>query len=417
MTAWLDAWAELLATLSRNPVRTGLTAAGVAWGMFMLVVMSGFGSGLEEGVRASLGRRATNAVWFWGRSTAMPWKGQRAGAPVRLQNSDLDAIQAEVQGVERVAAGNTLGGYRSRSFIRRGGRSGSFEMLGTTDAYRHIHPMSVGAGRYLNPTDLADRRRVGVLGATAAEELFADGEPIIGQQVEVAGAFFQVVGVFSSELPGDDGERAEAALHVPLTTFQQAYRQGDRVRWLAITGAPHIDAEALEGEVRAVLQQRHGVHPDDTPALGSRNGGAEFARLQNTFAAIRGLVLFVGGMTVLAGAFGVTNVMLVAVRERTREFGLRRAVGATAAGIRRMVLREAVLLTVVAGVVGLLCGVGVLEAARLAFGAEHAVLGAPRLDPTLILGAGGAMVLAGGIAGLLPAARAAAISPVDALRS
>lgn len=414
---WADSWQELLATLGRNPVRTGLTAAGVAWGMFLLVLMSGFGSGLEDGVRQSMGRRATNAVYFWGRRTTLPWQGNRAGRPVRFRNSDLDAIAEQVEGIKLLAAGNQLGGWRTRSIVTVGEESGSFEILGSTPDYAEIQPTRLAAGRFLNPLDLQQRRRVAVVGSEIVRELYPPDATVVGTEIEAAGAIYTVVGVFASRLSGDDGERAESSVWVPITTFQQAYNQGDRVSWMAFTGEDHVDANDLEASIRAVLLKRHGVHPDDRPALGSRNGGAEFARIQRTFVGIRAMVLFVGGMTVLAGAFGVTNVMLVSVRERTREFGLRRAVGATQAQIRLLVLREAVLLTLVAGELGLLAGVGVLEVAGAALAEGAPGFGTPRLDAGLVVGAAIAMVLAGVVAGLLPASRAAAITPVQALRS
>ncbi len=417
MTAWADSWQELLATLGRNPLRTGLTAAGVAWGMFLLVFMSGFGSGLEDGVQSSMGRRATNAVYFWGRSTTLPWQGNRAGRPIRFRNSDLEAAREQVEGIALLAAANQLGGYRTRSLVTVGEKTGSFQVLGTTPDYAKIQPTRIAAGRFLNPRDLEERRRVAVLGQEVVTELYPSGVDPIGSTLEGNGAVYTVVGVFASRLSGEDGERAESSVWVPMTTFQQAYNQGDRVSWLAFTGEDNVDATTLEDEIRAVLHKRHGVHPSDRPALGSRNGGAEFARIQRTFAGIRAMVLFVGAMTVLAGAFGVTNVMLVSVRERTREFGLRRAIGATQAQIRRLVLREAVLLTVVAGELGLLAGVGLLELAGAALAEGAPGFGTPRLDAALVVGAAVAMVFSGIIAGLLPASRAAAISPVDALRS
>jgi putative ABC transport system permease protein len=298
-----------------------------------------------------------------------------------------------------------------------GDKSGSFQLLGSTPDYARIQPTRIEAGRFLNPRDLAGRRRVAVIGQEVVRELYPAGTDPIGTPIECNGAIYTVVGVFASRLSGEDGERAESSVWVPITTFQQAYNAGDRVSWLAFTGEDDIDATELEDKIRAVLHTRHSIHPDDRPALGSRNGGAEFERIQNTFTGIRAMVLFVGAMTVLAGAFGVTNVMLVSVRERTREFGLRRAIGATQAQIRRLVLREAVLLTVIAGEAGLLAGIGLLELAGAALAEGAPGFGTPRLDAALVVGAAAAMVLSGIIAGLLPASRAAAISPVDALRS
>ena len=411
---WLEAWQELVGTLIRSPIRTGLTAAGVAWGMFLLVLLSGFGAGLEEGVQSSLGRRATNAVIFWSRSTSLPYKGHRAGRPVRFTNSDMAAIVDQVEGIEYIVPQNQLGGWRGQAMIRLGTESTTARVLGNGPALRHVRPMRIDAGRYINVRDEQERRRVIVLGRQIAEDLSATDAPLIGQRVSIDGIWFTVVGLFSSLTDDEDAERFEASAHIPLATFQQAFREGERVRWFSMTGRPEISAEQIETEARTVLASRHRVHPEDRPAIGSRNAGANYRRLQATFAGIRAFVLLVGTMTLLAGAFGVTNVMLVSVGERTPELGLRRALGATRQQIQQMILRESLLLTLVAGQTGLLAGVAVIELARHLPG--DSPLGAPHVDASLVGVAALLMSLAGIVAGALPAARAAAIPPIQALR-
>ena len=414
LARWLDAWQELVGTLARNPIRTGLTAAGVAWGMFLLVMLSGFGAGLEAGVQSSLGRRATNAIWFWSRTTSLPYKGGRAGRPVHFTNADMEAIVQQVDGIEFIVPQNQLGGWRGQSLITLGTESTTGAVTGHVETYRHIQPMRLDEGRYLNHRDEDGRRRVAVVGRQIAEDLSPEGGSVLGERVAVDGSWFTVIGVFSSRLSSEDADRVESSVHIPLSTFQQAFRQGDRVRWFGMTGAPDASAERIEAEARAVLAARHRVHPEDKPAIGSRNAGANYRRLQATFAGIRAFVLLVGTMTLLAGAFGVTNVMLVSVGERTPELGLRRALGATRGQIRQMILRESLLLTLVAGQTGLLAGVAVIELARRM--PNDSPLGAPHIDATLVGVAAILMVLAGVVAGALPAARAAAITPIQALR-
>ncbi len=414
MHRWTDAWQELVGTLLRNPLRTGLTAAGVAWGMFLLVLLTGFGAGLEQGVASSLGRRATNAVYFWGRTTSLPVRGLRPGRPVLFTNSDADAILKHVDGIAHIAPRNQLGGWRGQSTVTLGTANTTASVTGEVEAYRHIQPLRLDTGRYLNARDQAERRRVAIVGRQVAEDLSTPSPLTVGDRISVDGTSFLVVGIFSSRLSGEEGDRVETGVHIPLSTFQQAFRQGERVRWFALSGRPDASAEAIEADTRALLQQRHSVHPDDLPAIGSRNAEAQYRRMQTTFRGIRAFVLLVGAMTLLAGAFGVTNVMLVSVGERTPELGLRRALGATQSQVRAMILRESLLLTVVAGQTGLLAGVALIEVARRL--PNDSPLGAPHVDAALVAVASVLMALAGVVAGLLPATRAAAISPIEALR-
>jgi putative ABC transport system permease protein len=414
---WAEAWEELIGTLGRNPLRTLLTAAGVAWGMLMLVGMAGAGEGLQGAMRRSLGDDAANTVYVWARRTALPHAGYRAGRELTLRNGDAEAIAAQIPGVSRVAPRIQLGGYRAAVAVRtEGGEEQSLSVSGDSPDFFIVQPIELIEGRALSWRDMEARRRVVLLGVQAAEQLFGRGARAEGRMVAVQDVWFTVVGVFRSPIPGDDGDRAEGAVHVPLTTFQQAFHTADRLNWIAVGLDDDADSVAVEARVRALLARRHGVHPDDAPAFGSNNAAQAFQRMQNTFKGVRAFVLFVGGMTLLAGAFGVTNVMLVSVRERTAELGLRRAVGATPADLRRMIVREAMLLTVLAGEVGLLSGLGLLELASLAAGADHPVLGQPRVDAGLVLLASALMAAAGAVAGLLPAARAAAVHPVEALR-
>lgn len=411
----LEPWIELGLVLSRHKLRTALTALGVFWGMFMLLLMTGFGSGLEQGVQRSLGGWATNAVFVWGRRTSMPHAGLQPGRNIGFENADAVAI-SELDDVAVIAPRTQLGGWRGRNEIRGNGNIGEFQVMGDVPEIRVVNPVELTAGRWLNPLDMDERRKVAVIGSQVRDELYRGVDPV-GMNLLVNGVAFLVVGVFESPLDGDAGERAASTIHVPLSSFQQAFHTGDRLGWITFVGHDHVSGIELEAQVRSLLYERHSIHPDDEPALGSYNAEDEFSKIQNTFAGIRLFVAVVGSLTLLGGVFGVSNILLISVKERTREIGLRRAVGAPVRSILAMVIREALVITLVSGYLGLVCGVALLEGVAVWVGDSHEVLGDPQIDLTVAAVAGGALVLGALLAGFVPARRAAAIHPVEALRA
>ena len=413
----LDTWGEIAQTVRRNRLRAALTAAGVFWGMFMLLLMQGFGTGMENGVQRTMGNFATNSVYMWGRSTAMPHKGHRAGRPVDFNNADVAYLAASVPEIEHLAPRLQLGGHRGGSLITRGSRNGSFQVAGDVPAYRQIQPMVIDSGRFLNELDLSDRRKIAIIGQQVFEELFESDEEPVGEHITINSIDFTVVGVFHSTIGGDDGDRFNSTIHIPFSTFQTAFHAGDSVGWFALGARAEVDAAMLEEHVRGLLSERHGVHPEDNRAIGSFNASEEFSRLQNLFDGIAMLVWFVGAMTLLSGVIGVSNIMLISVQERTREIGIRRAIGASQRAVVVMILQEAVALTTTSGYVGLVFGVACLEGLSRFVGPDNEVLSEPGVELSVALGAAGLLVVLGAFAGLLPALRAAAIHPVQALRA
>lgn len=412
----LDTWQELGDALRANPVRTALTMAGVFWGTFMLVLMLGFSVGLEEATYRTLRGNVTNAVFVWGGRTRLPYRGRQPGRWVQYRNADVGALQ-QLEGMLHLAPRNQLGGYRDGTPVSRGSETGAFEIMGDTPAFAHIQTVVWDAGRFINQLDLDRKRKVAVIGSQVHEALWPDGGDPLGDWIRVRGVYFQVVGLFHSRSGDDRGDREEQTVHIPFTTFQQSFNMGDRVRWFAMVAAPHVDGTVLEAEVKATLAERHDVHPEDSQALGSYNAEKEFRRIQGLFAGIRGLTWLVGAATLLSGAVGVSNVLLIVVRERTAEIGVRRALGATPWSIIQMILAEALTMTSLAGMAGLVGGIAVLELAGLAIGPDNPSFGLPRVEPGAALTALALLGVAGVIAGVMPARRAVAIQPVEALRA
>jgi putative ABC transport system permease protein len=415
----LDHWQEIKTALLRNRLRTALTAFGVFWGIFLLMVMLGSGAGLKNGVMRGFSDGATNSFFIWTQRTSKPHRGMPAGRRVELDNGDVTAIREKVPEVEVVAPRNQLGGFGGGNNVTRGRKSGAFNVNGDYPDIARIRPVRIQKGRFLDPIDVDERRKVAVIGSRVKDLLFARGEEAIGQAIEIRGVYFQVVGVFSSLQSGDDAEREAQTIFVPFTTFQRAFNFGNRVGWLAVTVKPSVPASVAEKGVLDLLRSRHRVAPDDARAFGHFNLEEEFAKVQGLFTGIRLLVWLVGIGTLAAGAIGVSNIMLIIVKERTKEIGIRRAVGARPSAIVAQVVLESVILTSISGYAGLVAGVALVELVGrlLPKGSGNAMFLNPDVGVGEALQALAILIGAGVLAGLAPAQRALKVSPMMALRS
>lgn len=414
----LDAWQEVFATLRKNRLRTFLTGFGVWIGIVILLVMMGTGRSLESGVRKNMAGFATNAVFVWGQRTSMPYAGLPPGRQVRYDNGDVEALR-QLDEIEHLAPRNQLGGFMGGFNVKYGGKTGSFTVAGDYPDVQHVQTPQIEAGRFLDPLDVAERRKVAVIGTGVVDQLYPPGAEPIGTYLEISGVFFQVIGVFDTRQTGDNKERTVNTIHVPFTTFQQAFNYGDNVGWFAITGKPHVSAAALEEKVREVLQQRHKIHPDDDMAIGSFNAGKEFGKMTSVFLVINLVLGAAGAMTLLAGVIGVTNIMLISVRERTKEIGVRKALGATPSTIVRMIVTESVVLTAIAGYLGMVSAIGLLRAfdAVITQVGDELPFGPTNINFSVAVAAAITLVVFGALAGVIPAYHAAKIQPVEALRT
>jgi putative ABC transport system permease protein len=414
----LDHWREIYAALGANKLRTFLTAFGVFWGILMLMVMLGSGTGLENGVNQDFADNATNSFWVWSQRTSMAYRGLPQGRPLQMTNDDTAAIRERVAEVKVLAPRNQLGGWRGGNNVSRGKQAGAFSVFGDYPQIMDVEPVRITEGRFLNRFDLEDQRKVAVLGPRVAEILFEPGEEPIGDHIRINGVYFKVVGLFEP-IDAEDQQEQES-IYVPFTTFQKAFNQGNRVSWFAITSQDDVPASIAEEKVLALLRQRHRVHPEDTRAFGHFNLEEEYDQVQGLFIGIRTLIWIVGIGTLAAGVIGVSNIMLVIVRERTHEIGVRRAIGASPGSVMSQIILEAVLLTSVAGYVGLIAGMWLMDlTARIlaAGGGETRMFINPGVDLTSALQALVVLIVAGTLAGIIPARRAVSISPVDALRA
>jgi putative ABC transport system permease protein len=415
----LDHWQEIKTAMLRNRLRTALTAFGVFWGIFLLMVMLGSGTGLRNGVTRGFSGGATNSFFIWTQRTQKPYRGMPAGRQIQLDNRDVTAVRDKVPEVQVVAPRNQLGGFGGGNNVNRGRKSGAFNVTGDYPTIASIQSFDIHQGRFLDPLDIEEVRKVAVIGTRVRDVLFEKGEEPIGESVEIRGVYFQVVGVFGSRQSGDDGERESQTIFVPFTTFQRAFNFGDRVGWLAVTSDPGVPASVAETKVLDLLRARHKVAPDDTRAFGHFNLEEEYSKIQGLFSGISILVWLVGIGTLAAGAIGVSNIMLIIVKERTKEIGIRRAVGARPAAIVAQIVLEAVILTAAAGYAGLVAGIAVMELVGSLLPADggNTMFSNPDVGIAEALRALAILVAAGVVAGLAPAQRALQVSPMVALRS
>jgi putative ABC transport system permease protein len=404
----LDRWREILDVLLRRKLRTGLTALSVAWGIFMLVILLAAGNGLSSGVRLEFARDAINSVWIESGVTSKPFGGNPSGKRVQLQLDDVPLIQKLVPGLHgldvRFDAGDKV--------VSRGQRQRRSEIRGCLPGRADVHPMLFTAGRFIDEDDVRERRRVAVIEKKAEEALFLPGEEAVGTWVNLAGSPAQVVGVFEEA----DDESEQGLIYLPLPTAQLVFGGGTRIDEMAFM----VDTDAagtavIVDDLRRVLSPRKGFALEDQRALRVGNRQERFDRITGLFAGINAFVWLIGLGTILAGVVGVSNIMLISVSERTREIGVRKAVGAQPAAIVRMIVEEALLVTLISGYLGLVAAVAVTNlVARVLPRTQF--FHNPQIDLGVGLAATGVLVLAGTLAGLFPALRAARINPIAALR-
>ncbi len=404
-----DAWQEIFDTVRHNKLRTALTGFAVAWGIFMLVVLLGSGKGLEHGVDYQFRDDAVNSIWISSGQTSVAYKGMQPGREVQFDNQDYDEVTTRVPGVEYASARFWIFGSQQVNYKNE---NGSYTIRAVHPGHQVLERTKVVSGRYLNELDLRQFRKSALLGTLVAAALFRDEDPI-GKEIRIGGISFKVVGVFDDE----GSEREREFIYLPISTAQRTFNGGNRLSQILYTtgDASLAESEKMAGASRRILSVNHTFDPDDERAIYVNNNVENYQKIVALTGAIRLFVWVVGIGTLLAGVVGVSNIMLVAVRERTREIGIRKALGATPASIVGLVLQESVLITTVAGYAGLVLGVLVLEGLSRAI-PDAAFFRNPQVDLRVALSATVLLIVAGTVAGFFPARRAAAIRPNEALR-
>ena len=413
----LDNWQEIWAVLRANRLRTFLTAFGVFWGILMLMCMLGFGSSIQVGSKRQMRGLATNLLFIWGQASTESFDGLPPGRAVRFDTADIEILR-RLPSIEWLAPRIQLGGFGNSSTVTYEGKTGSFQVMGDSAELRHIVAFQYEEGRFLNERDIDEARKVAVIGHALRDELYPENVDPLGTYIKISGVYFQVIGVTKTLAGGEQGDQDAHTVNVPFTTMKSAFHTGDHVNWFALTAKPGTDGPELERQVRAALGAHHRVSPTDKLAIGSFNLFELFSKFEVFFVVLALLAWVVGGMTLIAGAVGVMNIMLITVKERTKEFGVRKALGATPSSVIAMVLKESIVLTTLAGLVGISAGVGLLAGmGALLEHVQNSPFGPPDVGLKTVLEAVAVLVGAGALAGIMPAAHAASIKPVEALRS
>jgi len=394
--------------LLRRKLRTALTALSVAWGIFMLVVLLAAGNGLATGVQTAFARNAVNSVFVMAGQVSKAHQGSPVGKRLKLDNEDFGLVQRTVTSLDasdvRYQPGPKL--------VSHGRRSGSFTIRGCLPGRAVVHGTQMSLGRFVDQDDVRERRHTAAMDSKAAEILFAPGEDPIGQWINLGGVMFEVVGVYEEH----ETEGQTNMIYIPETTAQTAFAGGTMVHQIAFTvDAGLSESQAQLADFRMAITGRKNVAPDDDRAIHIGNTQESYEKIMALFRGIRGFVWLIGLGTVLAGIVGVSNIMLISVSERTREIGVRKAIGAPPSTIVRMIVEEALVITCASGYLGLVAAVAVVNvAARLIPKTDY--FANPDVNLGIGLAATGLLVVAGTLAGLFPALRAARINPIAALR-
>ncbi len=401
-----DTWQEVLDSMSKNKLRTGITMIGVWWGILLLIALLGCAKGMENSFNKFFGDFATNSVFIWGQNTSRPFQGFQEGRRVELTLSDAKRIEENIPGIEFVVPRN-----QNQAQVIRGTQSANFSIAGDFPLLDLVQKKKLIHGRFLNSSDIEDKRKVAVITIDTYEQLFEKDEQAVGEIIKINNSNFTVIGVIEEDQFGNSN------VHIPFSTFQQMYNYGERIGWLMVTGKTDYSIKQIESDTKLLLRNMNNIHPKDQRAFGSFNLGKEFGKLTGFLKGMQFLTWFVGIATLIAGVFAIGNILLITVKERTKEIGVRRALGATPFEIKRQIVTEAVFLTMISGLLGIITGGWILIAIDALFGQGiDATLVNASVPISVVFVALLILVALGTIIGLIPAFKATSVRPIQALR-
>jgi len=403
-----DKWLEILSTIQQNKLRTFLTGFSVGWGIFMLIILLGSGKGLQNGVESEFEDDAVNTLWVNGGMTSLSYKGMQAGRYIQLKESDAYDINKLLDTLGETSIRYDIWKQNTISYKNK---YLSYDIKCVTPNYGSVERIIIKEGRFINEHDMRDIRKVACIGRLVKTGLFGEVDPI-GEMISVNEIPFKVIGVFDD----GGGDRDIRRIYIPYSTAKIIYSLQNKVGRIPIqTNANLEQSLALEKRVKRLLAGTHDFDPNDPRAIHIWNTIEDFMEFTNLFSMIRKFIWFIGIMTIIAGIVGVSNIMIIIVKERTKEIGIRKAIGASPSSIIGLIMLESVLITSFAGYVGLVVGTFVLEAISKYVPALDYFRN-PEVDIQTALIATAVLVISGAVAGLIPAMRAANVKPIEALR-
>ena len=410
-----DSWQEIFGSIKKSKLRTAITVIGVLWGVFLFITLLGAAKGMENGFDREFKNLATNSIFLWAERTERPHKGFQRGRRMRLKIQDTEAIKKQIPEVQFVVPRNVQGVFGGPpASVKRKTNTKTYKLFGDYPMLDNVNKVKIIDGRFINVNDINSERKVCVIGEKIVDELFKKDEKPVGDFLEINGSFFQVVGTYKdtgNSFEGDD------SIYIPFSTYRKINNTGENIGWMVIAANKDADIVEVEKSAKAILKRRHSVHPDDERAFGAFNLGEMFAKITGFVTGIKFLTWFVGISTLIAGVIAIGSILLITVKERTKEIGIRRAVGATPSKIRGQIVLESVFLTLLAGILGIIFAGFVLMIVNATLAGGD---GIPFVNPTVnvgvALGAVAALVTFGSLIGMIPAQRAVTIRPIEALR-
>lgn len=413
-----DRWKEILEVLTKNGFRTLLTAFGVFWGIFILLLLLAAGKGLENGVKQDFSGVATNTMFVWTQTTTMEYDGLPKGRFYSFNLEDVRLIGEEVPGLRFISPRNAMGS-RGTNNVVYGMKAGGYRIFGDTPEISEQYSMAITSGRFLNQADLDQKRKIAIIGDGVKTDLFDPEEDALGEFIKINGVNFMVVGTYKERNNNGGNQNANRQIYIPFTTFSQAYNRGDRVGWMAITAEDGRSISTLAPRILNIIKRNHRINPKDERAVGNFDLFQQYNRVENLFGAMRWIAIVVGTLVLLSGVIGVSNIMLIVVKERTKEIGIRRSLGESPFSIKLQIIMESVFLTIMSGMAGVVFGTLLIFAINMALDASGPVdmFMSPSVSLGSVLGALAILVVSGILAGFIPARSAIRVRPIEALRN